>query len=359
VDGGTSGDGDPGDTTPGGTTDGTSTDGTTTAAGRYGWGQATRSEDFDGDLSAWGVYDGPGHAGKGRRSPTAMSVANGIVTISGDSAGTTGGMAWRGGAKYGRWEARVKSPASDPTYNAVMLLWPDAENFPVGGEVDFMEISDETRQNTGFFLHYGESNRQLHGQVAIDATQWHNWAVEWAPDHITAYVDGQEWYTTRDTGAFPPGPMHLTLQLDWFPKGGGAVRPSTMSTDWVRYYPIDGSGASGAVLNSADAGAGSFVGPQVVDGSGSGTGATADSGTGGSGGGTDVNAVSSNSVAGVTATSTTAVTRTASAEVAERASGTTGTATASSATTAPATVTTTAVARATVTAGSTDGSSEG
>jgi hypothetical protein len=239
-----------------------------------------------------------------------MSVANGIFTISGDAAGTTGGMAWRGGAQYGRWEARVKSPAGDPTYNAVMLLWPDAENFPVGGEVDFMEIGDESRQKTDFFLHYGASDHQLHGQVAIDATQWHNWAVEWAPDHITAYVDGQEWYTTTRTDAFPPGPMHLTLQLDWFPKGGGAVQPSTMSADWVRYYPLDGSGASGAITNSADTGlatASTFVGPQVVD-----TGST---GAGGAASDSGSDSDSSNSsVAGVTATSTRTVTRTASAQ---------------------------------------------
>ena len=87
-----------------------------------------------------------------------MSVSGGILTITGDANGTTGGMAWRlGGAKYGRWEARVKSPVADPTYHAVMLLWPDAENWPAGGEVDFMEISDETRQKTDFFLHYGEA----------------------------------------------------------------------------------------------------------------------------------------------------------------------------------------------------------
>jgi Glycosyl hydrolases family 16 len=353
VDGGTSSDrsdsgtsgsdgssGSDGTTTGGTTTDGTAADGTTTAAGRFGWGQATRREDFDGDLSAWGVYDGPGHAGKGRRSPAAMSVANGIFTISGDATGTTGGMAWGDGARYGRWEARVKSPAGDPTYNAVMLLWPDAENFPVGGEVDFMEIGDETRQKTDFFLHYGASNHQLHGQVAIDATQWHNWAVEWAPDHITAYVDGQEWYTTRDTSAFPPGPMHLTLQLDWFPKGGGAVAPSTMSADWVRYYPIDGSGASGAITNSADTGVATgstFVGPQVADTGGSDTGSTGDGDTGG----TDSNGDDNSSVAGVTATSTTTVTPTASAKAATTASGTAGTATVSSAATTAVTTTAT------------------
>ena len=172
-----------------------------------------------------------------------MSVSGGILTITGDANGTTGGMAWRlGGAKYGRWEARVKSPVADPTYNAVMLLWPDAENWPVGGEVDFMEISDETRQKTDFFLHYGEADHQLHGEKVIDATQWHNWAVEWTPTTITGYVDGVAWFSTTRADALPPGPMHLTLQLDWFPgSGSGAVRQSEMQVDWVRYYPVDGS----------------------------------------------------------------------------------------------------------------------
>jgi hypothetical protein len=274
-----------------------------------GWGTATRAEDFDGDLSAWGVYNGPGHAGNGRRSPSAMSVANGIFTINGDADGTTGGMSWGGGVQYGRWEARIQSPAADPTYNAVMLLWPDAENFPVGGEIDFMEIGDETRQKTDFFLHYGSDNRQVHGQVNIDATQWHNWAVEWAPDHITAYVDGQQWFTTTRTDAFPPGPMHLTLQLDWFPKSGSAtVQPSAMHVDWVRYYPIDGSGQSAAVTNSDDSGP---AGGTTASGTTTGTGDTST--------GSDVTDDSDDTadpaarVAGTTTTATTTVTHTATA----------------------------------------------
>jgi len=48
--------------------------------------------------------------------------------------------------------------------------------------------------------------------------------------------------------ALPPGPMHLTLQLDWFPGSGtGAVRQSEMQVDWVRYYPVDGSGSATAI----------------------------------------------------------------------------------------------------------------
>jgi hypothetical protein len=299
----------------------------TTAAGALGWGQAQRAEDFATDpaQSEWSLYDGPGHGGNGLRSPSAISVTNGILTIAGDADGTTGGMSWGGGAKYGRWEARVRAPVADPTYNAVMLLWPDEENFPVGGEIDFMEMMDETRQKTDFFLHYGEDNRQLHGETRIDGTQWHNWAVEWAPDHITAYVDGQEWFTTTQTEAFPPGPMHLTLQLDWFPQDGdGAVQPSAMYVDWVRYYPIDGRGPSGTIVNSDDSTLGDVVpgtsGGQARGGS-TGDGTTSNggqdtvddsagrgSGDTGDGGDTPDGATGADSdVAGATASATTTI----------------------------------------------------
>ena len=155
-------------------------------------------------------------------------------------------MAWNPGQKYGRWEGRVKAPASDPSYNALLLLWPDAENFPVGGEVDFMEMTDHTRQETNLFLHYGADNSQVQGKVKIDATQWHNWAVEWTPEKITTYVDGKEWWSTTDTSILPPGPMHLCVQLDWFPGNGkGDVKPSEMQVDWVRQYALPESEQGG------------------------------------------------------------------------------------------------------------------
>jgi Glycosyl hydrolases family 16 len=213
----------------------------TTAAATYGWGAPNREDDFDSDLSGWSLYDGPGHAGNGRRSPSAATVANGVLTVRGDAHGTTEGMAWNNGhgQKYGRWEGRVKAPASDPTYNALLLLWPDADNFPIGGELDFMEMTDHTRRSTNLFLHHGADNAQVHGAITIDATQWHNWAVEWTPKGVTAYVDGKPWWHTDDATVLPPGPMHLCVQLDWFPTDGrGAVAPSQMQVDWVRQYAV-------------------------------------------------------------------------------------------------------------------------
>ncbi|MCW2722695.1 MAG: hypothetical protein JWR81_6517, partial [Pseudonocardia sp.] len=113
----------------------------TTAAATLGWGTPNREDDFSSGTDQWGVYDGAGHGGQGRRSPSAVSLTDGIMTVTGDASGTTAGMAWNPGQRYGRWEGRVRAPVGDPSYNALLLLWPDAEDWPSGGEVDFMEIS--------------------------------------------------------------------------------------------------------------------------------------------------------------------------------------------------------------------------
>ncbi|OLL69898.1 hypothetical protein Ae168Ps1_6359 [Pseudonocardia sp. Ae168_Ps1] len=209
----------------------------TTAGETFQWGEPDQIDDFDGDLSGWNLYDGPGHGGNGTRSPDAASVADGILTIDGTGDGTTAGMAWsEHSQQYGRWEVRMRAPKGSPSYNALALLWPTAENFPVGGEVDFVEIMDPDRKKVELFLHYGEDNSQVHGEVEVDATEWHNYAVEWTPDSITAFVDGEEWWKTTDMGILPPGPMHLTLQLDWFPKGDSET--GQVQYDWVKQWSL-------------------------------------------------------------------------------------------------------------------------
>ena len=240
---------DAGPTAASPTGDGPTGDEGKAAAVTYGWGTPNREDDFTESLSGWGLYDGPGHAGT--RSPGAAIVADGVLTIHGDAKGTTEGMAWEHGKgqKYGRWEGRVRASAGDPSYNPLLLLWPDAEDFPQGGELDFMEMTDHTRQSTDAYLHHGKDNAQEHGLVKIDATHWHNWAVEWTPKGVTTYVDGKPWWHTDDTAALPPGPMHLCVQLDWFPQtAAGAVKPSQMQVDWMRQYPLDQASPTSAPL---------------------------------------------------------------------------------------------------------------
>jgi licheninase len=178
-----------------------------------------------------------GHAGNGRRTPDAVKVSDGELTITGDDAGNSGGMALKGpGQMFGRWEVCAKSTPAAPAYHSVLLLWPDAEDWPVGGEVDFMEIADPTRQTVSAAVHFGPDDQRREQFMQIDATQWHSWAVEWTPDRIATYVDGVQWWETTDTAHFPPRPMHLCLQLDNF--GGDTRGGGHQIVDWVRQYVL-------------------------------------------------------------------------------------------------------------------------
>lgn len=214
-------------------------DATTTAAERHGWTDLVRSDEFDGDALGpdWNVYDSPGHADNGVRSPDQVTVADGILRITGTPDGTTAGMAWMPGRMYGRWEARARFPAGCACYHPVLILWPDANDFPAGGEIDYAEVFDATRQELNFFLHYGRDNRQLHDSVRVDMTRWHHFAVEWTADHVTGFLDGEPFFHTDRREVLPPRPMHQTIQLDWFPQDG-AGDDAVMEVAWVRQYGL-------------------------------------------------------------------------------------------------------------------------
>lgn len=49
-------------------------------------------------------------------------------------------------------------------------------------------------------------------------TRWHTYAVEWTPTQITGYVDGVRFFRDSNRGHLPRGPMHASMQLDWFPR---------------------------------------------------------------------------------------------------------------------------------------------
>ena len=181
----------------------------------------------------WGPYDGPGNGGKGRRSPAAITVQNGIMTIRGDSKGTAGGMAWSTDQRFGKWEVRARFPKGDDQYHPVLLLWPQGK-WPQGGEVDFAETTSAS-SDVSFFLHYSSSNKQKSADKPLDLTQWHNYAVEWVDGRITGFIDGQQWFQSTDRSTLPPGQMHVAIQLDYFPDGG-SPKPTQLDVDYVRMY---------------------------------------------------------------------------------------------------------------------------
>lgn len=219
----------------------------TEAAVVNGWGPVIARDEFNYSgapkRSKWKVYDARGHARKGFRRPTAWKVDGSVARVTGNSSGTTGGMAAKfGRQKYGRWEVRMRTNHRDPDYHPVLLLWPDAKTWPCGGEVDYGEGGDDTSR-VQFYLHYSCQNKQVRASKNIDTTQWHNFAVDWQPDEITGYIDGIEWFRSTRAKHQPPGSMHQTIQLDWFPEGP-TLKKSWMEIDWVRVYDRHGAGST-------------------------------------------------------------------------------------------------------------------
>lgn len=183
----------------------------------------------------WGIYNGAGHNGQGLRSPSAFSVNNGILTVTGNSSGTTGGMMRHSQQRYGKWEARVKT-AGCSCYHPVLLLWGTPGSWPLAGEVDYLESVGRTT-NT-MFVHYGSNNSQVSGSMAVDMTQWHTYTFEWTPNYMAGYIDGKRFFYSTNKAIQPPAQVAATIQLDWFPGDAGAsgLTGATMDVDWIKQY---------------------------------------------------------------------------------------------------------------------------
>ncbi|HET9501607.1 MAG TPA: phytase [Marmoricola sp.] len=214
------------------------------AAVSHGWGAPVFHDEFNytgaPDKSLWSVYDSAGHAGNGVRSPAQVTVNGSALQITGLADGTTGGLSTSKatrGRTYGRWETRMRVNARDPEYHPVLILWPDAGRSSANNcmEIDYAESTSNVALNK-FFLHYDCSGGQATAARQVDMTQWHNYAVEWTPDHVVGYLDGQVWFTDTDRAHVPDSPAHQTIQLDWFPDGTATAR-SWMQVDWWRMYP--------------------------------------------------------------------------------------------------------------------------
>jgi len=223
------------------------------AAVAHRWGPVVAGDEFDyqgsPNRTKWLVYDSAGHDGRGLRKPAQIEVHAGRATIRGTPEGTTGGMAAKfDHRRYGRWETRMRVVEHDEHYHAVLSLWPDSDNWPCDGEVDYAEATDDLT-SVSFFHHYSCANRQTSSRKALDLTQWHNYAVEWTSSAIIGYLDGVEWFRDTDPSHQPPGPMHQTIQLDWFP-GETPTKSTSIDVAWVRVY--DTPSATGRFPATAD-----------------------------------------------------------------------------------------------------------
>lgn len=195
------------------------------------------------NLRKWGPYNSVGGFGNGLRRPSAITQTGGnlVITASGN---TSGGMGDNFGQLYGRWEFRARTD-DGRGFGSAILLWPDSERLS-DGEIDIAEVPYEKRDLVHYILHSGPDGNTLNGwHLPGDYSQWHTFAVDWMPDHITWYVDGTAVYTVTDKSRIPDTPMHLAIQLDEGPVKDWLLPPDAttppqvhLQVDWVHEYAL-------------------------------------------------------------------------------------------------------------------------
>jgi uncharacterized protein (TIGR03437 family) len=169
------------------------------------------------------------------------------------------------GVEYGRIEARIKIPFGQGMWPAFWMLGNNITtvNWPACGEIDIME-------NVGFTpaIAYGS----LHGPNSYNATaqyqlpsgnlsdDFHVFAVEWSPQQIAFYVDGNLYETDMQSDAgsgwvfnVPNNPFFIILNVavggDWPGSPNSTTQfPQDMLVDYVRVYQA--ANVAGPVVNA-------------------------------------------------------------------------------------------------------------
>jgi len=142
------------------------------------------------------------------------------------------------GQLYGRYAVRFRS---DPIagYKVAWLLWPDSEQWPRDGEVDFPEGNLDGKITAFMHRMNGTSGSDQDGYAtSASFTAWHTAVIEWRPNDLQFILDGQ--VIGHSTSRVPSTPMHWVLQtetnLDGTPVSDSAA--GNVQVDWVAVWKM-------------------------------------------------------------------------------------------------------------------------
>jgi len=160
---------------------------------------------------------------------------------------------------YGRFEGRIKLPSTPGIWPAFWMLPTDTPYgiWAASGELDIMEsvnIADRI-YGTAHFGFPSPGNTASGTSVVTGedfSDDFHVYAIEWEPDEVRWYLDGQLYYTLTSSTWFSSNAsgnnrapfdvdFHLLLNVavgGQFPgsPNGSSVFPQTMEIDWVRVF---------------------------------------------------------------------------------------------------------------------------
>jgi hypothetical protein len=203
----------------------------TNAAKIFKWGNAQWVDEFVDPLkSMWSV-----------NRPSQVRNQHGMLTLEAPATGGATIARLTGHARqYGRWEARVRGRnygTAGTAYHAVWELTPTS-GYHCGARS--IVLSDYQLGTSRAAMHVRTlPNRDFTVSKALALTnnQFHTYAIEVTPDHISWFVDTKVIRTERRSDARTGATYNARFRLVGSP--GHKMIPGRMQMDWVRYYTLD------------------------------------------------------------------------------------------------------------------------
>ena len=160
----------------------------------------------------------------------------------------------QGDWKYGRFEARIKTPIGQGIWPAFWMLSTDSPYgaWPQNGEIDIMELVGHQPQTSYASFHYGTAGNlqtQSTGYTLSSGNfndNFHVFVLEWEATALRFYIDGVLYFTGTQASVAPYNwpfdqKFHFLLNVaiggNW-PGSPDASTffPQTMEVDYVRVY---------------------------------------------------------------------------------------------------------------------------
>jgi Glycosyl hydrolases family 16 len=145
------------------------------------------------------------------------------------------------GQLYGMYSVRMRADAI-PGYKTAFLLWPDSEDWPADGEIDFPE-GELDGTSYAYMHHMGATSglQQDAYSTGTTYTGWHTYTIEWTPDYVEFLLDGRVIGDSTDTAYIPDTPMHWVLQTesDLDDVKPAATAQGNLQIAWVSIWSYD------------------------------------------------------------------------------------------------------------------------
>lgn len=190
----------------------------------------------------------------GRWWPACVTVENGKLALQVES--HVSGRYLSGGVRtfgtfsqaYGYYEISMRVQDVPGFWSAFWMMCGDVHNedgsAKDGVEIDIMEAYDVKTRSINHALHwdgYEKAHQRLEHkehQTDVYDGQFHTYALRWAPDSYTWYIDGEPtWVLETDDVCTQPGYMKISTEVgSWAGEINPEDLPASIEVDYVRAY---------------------------------------------------------------------------------------------------------------------------